>query len=74
MAVNGKVIKEEKKKSRGVVALYNGIAAELRRITWAPKENVKKSTVAVLTFIVIFTVLISAMDFGFNNLYKLIFK
>ena len=74
MAVNGKVIKEEKMKSKGIMGFYNGVLSELRRITWAPKEDVKKATVAVLTFIAIFTLLISVMDFGFNNLYKLIFK
>ncbi|MHC1685610.1 MAG: preprotein translocase subunit SecE [Clostridiaceae bacterium] len=74
MAVNGKVIKEEKVKSKGIMGLYNGIVSELRRITWAPKEDVKKATVAVIFFIAIFTLLISAMDFGSNNLYKLIFK
>ena len=74
MAVNGKVSKEEKKKSKGIVGFYNGVLSEIKRITWAPKEEVKKATVAVVTVIAIFTVLISAMDFGFNNLYKLIFK
>lgn len=74
MAVNKKVIKEKKKKSKGLVGFYNGVLSELKRITWAPREEVKKTTIAVITFIAIFTLLISVMDFGFNNLYELIFK
>lgn len=73
MAVNSKVDKVGKSNSKGIVKFIKEIKAETKRITWPTKEQVKKSTIIVLVFCAISAVLIGVLDFGFSNVYKLIF-
>lgn len=50
------------------------LKAEFCRMTWPSKESIKKSTITVFTFCLIFVVIVGLLDYGFNNVYKLIFK
>lgn len=74
MAVNGNVKQTNKPKVNVFEKAFKEIKAEGKRITWASKKEIKKAIAAVLTFCVIYVVIVGILDFGFNNLFKLIFK
>lgn len=74
MAVNGKVKENNQPKVNVFTKAFREIKAEAKRITWASKNEVKKAIAAVVTFCVIYVIIVGIMDFGFNNLSKLIFK
>jgi preprotein translocase subunit SecE len=77
MAVNGNVkeVKQPAGKTNAIVKFFREIKAELKRMTWPTKKDVKKAIAAVVTFCVIYIVLVGVFDYGFNNLFsKWIFK
>jgi len=74
MAVTGNVKLKEKSNKKGIVKFFNELKAETKRITWPSKQDVKKATIAVASFTFIFVVFVGLLDYGFNNLYLLIFK
>lgn len=53
--------------------LFKEVKAETKRITWPPKNEVKKSTLIVLFFCAVSAILIGVMDYGFQGLFKLVF-
>ena len=79
MAIN-KVenIKDKKKstsvKQNSVIKFFKDIKSECTRITWASKEDTKKSIMIVAAFCGMYMIYIALMDYGFGNLFKLIFK
>lgn len=74
MAVKGKVNKVEEPSSNWLIRNIRGLKSEIKRITWASKEDTKKATKAVIGFCVVTIILITVMDYGLNNLYRVIFK
>lgn len=72
MAVNEqKQVKEPS--SIEVGKFFKEVKAETKRITWPPKNDVKKSTMIVLIFCIVSAIMIGLMDYGFQGLFKLIF-
>lgn len=63
----------QKKKSAGIIEFFRGLKGEFKRITWAPKSEVKKSISITLTFCFIYMIAIGVIDFGFTKLTKLIY-
>ncbi|NOH17213.1 preprotein translocase subunit SecE [Clostridium cochlearium] len=63
----------QEKKSGGIVEFFKGLRGEFKRITWAPKNEVKKSILITLTFCFIYMVAIGVIDFGFAKLTKIIY-
>ena len=74
MAVNGNIKVKEKSNQKGIVKFFKDLKAEAKRITWPSKKDIKKATIAVATFSFLFVIFVGLLDYGFNNLYKLIFK
>jgi len=74
MAVNGNIKVKEKSNQKGIVKFFKDLKAEARRITWPSKKDIQKSTIAVASFSFLFVIFVGLLDYGFNNLYKLIFK
>ena len=74
MAVNGNIKVKEKSNQKGIVKFFKDLKAEAKRITWPSKKDIKKATIAVVSFSFIFVIFVGLLDYGFNNLYKLIFK
>ena len=72
MSVNGNI--KEKSNQKGIVKFFRELKAEAKRITWPSKKDIKKATIAVASFSFIFVVFVGLLDYGYNNLYKLIFK
>lgn len=70
-------VKKEKKKStseNAFVRYIKDLKSEFKRITWASKEQVKKSTIIVFIFCLMWVVIVGLLDYGFSNLYNIIFK
>lgn len=74
MAVNGNVKVKEKSNQKGIVKFFKELKAEAKRITWPSKKDIKKATIAVVSFSFLYVIFVGLLDYGFNNLYKLIFK
>jgi preprotein translocase subunit SecE len=72
MSVNGNI--KEKSNQKGIVKFFRELKAEAKRITWPSRKDIKKATIAVASFSFIFVVFVGLLDYGYNNLYKLIFK
>lgn len=66
--------KAVKASRNGLVKYIVGLKAEFKRITWASREDTKKAAITVLIFCLIYIVFIAILDFGFSNLFKIIFK
>ena len=74
MAVDGNIKVKEKSNQKGIVKFFKELKAEAKRITWPSKKDIKKASIAVASFSLIFVVFVGLLDYGYNNLYKLIFK
>jgi preprotein translocase subunit SecE len=74
MAVDRTVKVKEKSDQKGIVNFFKDLKAEAKRITWPSKKDIKKATIAVTSFSFLFVVFVGLLDYGFNNLYKLIFN
>ena len=74
MAVNGNVKVKEKSSKKGIVQFFKELKSESKRITWASKQDVKKASLAVASFTFLFVLFVGVVDYGFNNLFKVIFK
>lgn len=76
MVVEQKSIKQVKKSSapNRIIQFFKDLKGEFKRITWASKEQVKKSTIIVLVFCLIWVVIVGLLDYGFGSLYSIIFK
>jgi preprotein translocase subunit SecE len=46
-----------------VVGFYNGVMAELKRVTWPDFPQVRSATIAIIIFVLILGLLITALDF-----------
>lgn len=68
--------KEVKKSSSSnrVIQFFKDLKSEFKRITWPSKEQIGKSSVAVLIFCLIWVVITGLLDYSFSNLYTIIFK
>lgn len=76
MAANKNVASAKKSgpAGKGLIQYFKELKAEFKRITWASKENVKKSTIVVITFCAIYVVYVGLLDAGFNAFMKAILK
>ena len=45
-----------------VVGFYNGVMTELRRVTWPDLPQVRSATIAIIIFVLILGLLITALD------------
>ncbi|WP_142413466.1 preprotein translocase subunit SecE [Hathewaya massiliensis] len=65
---------EKSSNSKGIINFFRGLKAEFKRITWAPKKEVKKATAAVVSFCILYMILVGALDAIFINVFKIVFK
>jgi len=74
MAVSGEVKRVKTPAGGRFMGFFRELKAEMKRVTWPSKKDVKKATATVITFCIIFMILIGVMDLGFGRLFKLIYK
>jgi preprotein translocase subunit SecE len=48
--------------TRGVVAFYHAVMAEMKKVTWPEVPDVRRATVAILIFVILLALLIYIMD------------
>lgn len=65
---------EKSSNSNGIINFFRGLKAEFKRITWAPKKEVKKATAAVVSFCILYMILVGTLDAIFINVFKIVFK
>ena len=68
----GKDSKKKAKKSEPKQNKVKETVAELKKVTWPTFPKVVKNTLLVLGIVVIFTVVLFAIDFGLGQLFKLL--
>lgn len=61
-----------KNKSFGLLKFFRETKAELKKVTWPTKEQLIHNTGIILVFIAIMCIILSLLDFGFNELMKLL--
>lgn len=64
----------ETKKRMKIVQFFIDLKAELKRITWPTKAEVKKAFMAVVCFCFLYALTVGLLDAGFKNLFNFIFK
>ena len=47
---------------RRVVGFYHGVVAELKRVTWPDLPQVRSATIAIIIFVLILGLVITALD------------
>ena len=45
-----------------VVGFYNGVVAEMKRVTWPDFPQVRSATIAIIIFVLLLGLLITALD------------
>lgn len=64
----------EASKKPGILARFKRFLketkAELKKVTWPSREQLLHNTGVIIIFIVIFTVILSVLDFGFQELFS----
>jgi preprotein translocase subunit SecE len=45
-----------------VVGFYNGVVAELKRVTWPDFPQVRSATIAIIIFVLLLGLIITALD------------
>ena len=48
--------------ARGIPAFYRAVVAEMRKVTWPEFVDVRRATVAIIVFVLLLGLMITAMD------------
>ena len=74
MSVKNNAKTESVAKKNGLFGFFREGKAEVKRITWPSKDETKKAFVAVITFTLLYILLVGGFDFIFRNLFEIILK
>lgn len=58
------------KKKGGLIQYFKDCKTELKKVTWPTKEQLIHNTGVIIAFIIIVTIILSLLDFGFAKLFK----
>ncbi len=50
-----------------IAKFFRDYGSEMKKVTWAPADVVRKNTILVLIIVVLFAVGIGVLDFAFSN-------
>ncbi|MBV4419075.1 preprotein translocase subunit SecE [Clostridium tyrobutyricum] len=50
----------------GFFNFFKDLVGEFKRITWASKKDIKKASISVIGFCIVYVVIVGLLDFGFN--------
>ncbi len=65
---------DKPKKKNRIGSFLSKSASELKKVSWPTLATVVRNTVTVLVVVLVFTVLVSAIDLGLTELLKLLVK
>lgn len=66
--------KKNKKQKRSLIRFFKDVWGELKKVTWPTRQELFKTTFAVIVFVVIFAVIVGLMDWGFGALFQAFLK
>ncbi|MVX62864.1 preprotein translocase subunit SecE [Clostridium chromiireducens] len=72
MSAKNNVKTEKTVKSNSLLSFFKEVKIEVKKITWPSKSETKKAFVAVLTFTLMYTILVGGLDSIFSSLFKMI--
>ncbi|MFW2489412.1 preprotein translocase subunit SecE [Clostridium chromiireducens] len=72
MSAKNNVKTEKAVKSNSLLSFFKEVKIEVKKITWPSKSETKKAFVAVLTFTLMYTILVGGLDSIFSSLFKMI--
>ena len=61
------------KKNR-LMKFFRETKSEMKKVSWPSKDQLIRNTVVILAFVIIMTIVLSLVDFGFEKLLSLIVK
>ncbi len=61
------------KKNR-MMKFFRETKSEMKKVSWPSKAQLIRNTVVILAFVIIMTIVLSLVDFGFERLLSLIIK
>jgi len=51
---------------RGMQEFFEGVQAEMRKVTWPDREQLRNATAVILVFVVVLAIIIGLMDSVFS--------
>ena len=51
-----------------LVAFYNGVMAEMKRVTWPDLPQVRSATIAIIIFVLVLGLFITILDFALQGI------
>ncbi|NLC43286.1 MAG: preprotein translocase subunit SecE [Clostridiales bacterium] len=61
-----------KKKGTGIVKYFRGVVSEVKKVSWPSRKELINTTIIVVSFILIFSVIVGLIDLGLGALLELI--
>ncbi|NLC44553.1 MAG: preprotein translocase subunit SecE [Clostridiales bacterium] len=61
-----------KKKRPGIVKYFRGVVSEVKKVSWPSRKELINTTIIVVSFILIFSVIVGLIDLGLGTLLELI--
>ncbi|EKQ57383.1 MULTISPECIES: preprotein translocase subunit SecE [unclassified Clostridium] len=74
MSVKNNVKAEKTVKNNGLISFFKEVKMEVKKITWPSKDETKKAFVAIITFTLMYTILVGGLDTIFEKLLQAILK
>jgi preprotein translocase subunit SecE len=53
-------------KLAGLVAFYHGVIAEMRKVTWPDRGQVRQATIAIIIFVLVLALFITVLDWALS--------
>jgi len=51
-----------------LVAFYNGVMVEMKRVTWPDLQQVRSATIAIIIFVLVLGLFITLLDFALQGI------
>ena len=74
MSVKNNVKAEKTVKNNSLISFFKEVKMEVKKITWPSKDETKKAFVAIITFTLMYTILVGGLDTIFEKLLQAILK
>ena len=65
---DSRAVRRDSDKRTSPAVFYRQVVAELRKVVWPTQEQLTTYFIVVLTFVLVFIAIVSALDLGFGKL------
>ncbi len=63
---------KKNKNQPGIVKYFRGVVSEVKKVSWPSRKELINTTIVVVSFILIFSVIVGLIDLGLGALLELI--